>query len=172
MIYIEVNIYIVHYGDIHIVYPTITDAQKDVFPYINKVVDLKICPENFCQEGDLLLADASEDYDDIGKSIEIINIGEKSILAGLHTIFMRDLKGVYANKFKGFMMNSNSVKKQIKVLASGAKVLGISKANIVKVKIPVPSLPEQTKIADFLSTVDDKIQNQQDKITHLENIKK
>ena len=170
--YIEGNIYNVHYGDIHIVYPTITDAQKEVFPYINKEVDLKICPENFCQEGDLLLADASEDYDDIGKSIEIINIGEKSILAGLHTIFMRDLKGVYANKFKGFMMNSNSVKKQIKVLASGAKVLGISKANIVKVKIPVPSLPEQTKIADFLSTVDDKIQNQQDKITHLENIKK
>ena len=34
------------------------------------------------------------------------------------------------------------------------------------------NLYEQTKIADFLSTVDDKIQNQQDKITHLENIKK
>lgn len=34
------------------------------------------------------------------------------------------------------------------------------------------NLFEQTKIAEFLSTVDDKIQNQQDKITHLENIKK
>lgn len=39
-------------------------------------------------------------------------------------------------------------------------------------KIKLPELPEQTKIADFLSIVDDKIQNQQDKITHLENIKK
>lgn len=41
-----------------------------------------------------------------------------------------------------------------------------------KIILYTPSLPEQTKIADFLSTVDDKIQNQQDKITHLENIKK
>ncbi len=170
--YVKGDIYNVHYGDIHMVYPTITDAQKEVFPYINQEVNLKIDPENFCQNGDVLLADASEDYDDIGKSIEIININDKKVLAGLHIIFMRDYKGIYADKFKGFMMNSNSVKHQIKVLSCGAKVLGISKSNIVKVKIPVPSLPEQTKIADFLSTVDEKIQNQQDKITHLENIKK
>lgn len=39
-------------------------------------------------------------------------------------------------------------------------------------KLKFPSLLEQTKIADFLLILDDKIQNQQDKITHLENIKK
>ena len=170
--YIEGDIYNVHYGDIHMVYPTITDAQKEIFPYINKEKKLDVCSEILCKDGDVLLADASEDYDDIGKAIEIINVGDKKIVSGLHTIFMRDYKKIYANKFRGFMMNSNSVRKQIKVLAAGAKVLGISKSNITKVKMPLPSLQEQTKIADFLSTVDDKIQNQQDKITHLENIKK
>lgn len=54
--------------------------------------------------------------------------------------------------------------------ASG--VPSLSAKTIQSIKVKVPSLPEQTKIADFLSTVDDKIQNQQDKITHLENIKK
>lgn len=170
--YIEGEIYNVHYGDIHMLYPTITDAQKEIFPYINKEKKLGVCPEILCKDGDVLLADASEDYDDIGKAIEIINVGDKKIVSGLHTIFIRDYKKIYANKFRGFMMNSDSVRKQIKVLAAGAKVLGISKSNITKVKIPLPSLSEQIKIADFLSTVDDKIQNQQDKITHLENIKK
>lgn len=48
----------------------------------------------------------------------------------------------------------------------------VSIKSIEKFKVNITSLPEQTKIADFLSTVDEKIQNQQDKITHLENIKK
>lgn len=170
--YIEGDIYNIHYGDIHMIYPTITDAQKETFPYINREKKLDVCSELLCEDGDVLLADASEDYDDIGKAIEIINVGDKKIVSGLHTIFMKDYKKIYANKFRGFMMNSNSVRKQIKVLAAGAKVLGISKSNISKVKMPLPSLPEQTKIADFLSTVDEKIQNQKDKITHLENIKK
>ena len=170
--YIEGDIYNIHYGDIHMIYPTITDAQKETFPYINREKKLDVCSELLCEDGDVLLADTSEDYDDIGKAIEIINVGDKKIVSGLHTIFMKDYKKIYANKFRGFMMNSNSVRKQIKVLAAGAKVLGISKSNIAKVKMPLPSLPEQIKIADFLSIVDDKIQNQQDKIAHLENIKK
>ena len=47
-----------------------------------------------------------------------------------------------------------------------------SGTSLKQVVFYLPSLPEQTKIAHFLCTVDDKIQNQEDKITHLENIKK
>ena len=57
-------------------------------------------------------------------------------------------------------------------ISQGSTFTSISSNDIKKLNINIPSLPEQTKIADFLSTVDEKIQNQQDKITHLENIKK
>lgn len=57
-------------------------------------------------------------------------------------------------------------------ISSGTKMPRADWNKIKLEKIIFPSLPEQTKIADFLSTVDEKIQNQQDKITHLENIKK
>lgn len=57
-------------------------------------------------------------------------------------------------------------------ISSGTKMPRADWNKLKLKKIKVPSLSEQIKIADFLSTVDDKIQNQEDKITHLENIKK
>ena len=40
-------------------------------PYINSSINLgKIDNENYCKLGDLVIADASEDYSDIGKAIE------------------------------------------------------------------------------------------------------
>ena len=131
----------IHYGDIHMKFPTILDTEKYNIPYINSDINIsKYSEESFCKDGDLVIADASEDYADIGKSIEVCNIGNKKILAGLHTILARDNKLVTVNGFKGYMMQSESVRKQVKVLAAGAKVLGISKSNLEKVNVKLPSL--------------------------------
>ena len=51
-------------------------------------------------------------------------------------------------------MQSESVRKQVKVLAAGAKVLGISKSNLEKVNVKLPSLQEQERISNFLTKVD------------------
>lgn len=70
------------------------------------------------------------------------------------------------------VLQTNSIQKYYTLSLTGTKIKNLGLEAIRNTKIKLPSLPEQTKIADFLSTVDDKIQNQQDKITHLENIKK
>ena len=70
------------------------------------------------------------------------------------------------------VLQTNSIQKYYTLSLSGTTIKNLGLEAIRNTKIKLPSLPEQTKIADFLSTVDDKIQNQQDKITHLENIKK
>lgn len=163
----------IHYGDIHMNFPTIVDAKKEIIPFINEDIDTsKIKEDSYCKDGDLIIADASEDYNDIGKAIEIENIDHDKVLAGLHTILARDTKGVTAKRFKGYLLLNDAVRKQIKILAAGAKVLGISKTNLVKVTVKLPSKEEQEKIANFLTKVDKIIEKQEEKVTELEKYKK
>ncbi|RHN24457.1 restriction endonuclease subunit S [Clostridium perfringens] len=163
----------IHYGDIHMKFPTILDIQKYDLPFINSDIDIsKIKDDSFCRDGDIVIADASENYDDIGKSIEVENISNNKVVAGLHTILCRDNKNMTANGFKGYMLSNEYIRKQIKVLAVGTKVLGISKTNLSTIKANMPSLQEQEKIANFLSKVDSIIEKQEKKVQYWNSYKK
>lgn len=163
----------IHYGDIHMKFPTIVDCNREDIPYINFDVKLdKIKKDSYCKDGDIVIADASEDYADIGKTIELKNIGESIILAGLHTLLGRDNKGITVDGYRGYMMSTDSIHHQVRILAVGSKVLGISKGNIVKVIVNIPSKKEQEKIASFFSLIDQKIEKQQQKIEEFQVYKK
>ena len=43
-------------------------------------------------------------------------------------------------------------------IAQGTKVLSLSTGRVGQLRLKIPSLPEQQKIASFLSAVDEKIQ--------------
>ena len=148
----------IHYGDIHTKFSMLFDVNKESVPFLNDEVDTsKIAKEQFLKVGDLVIADASEDYKDIGKSIEVISLNNQKVVAGLHTYIARPVKP-FALGFCGYMMQTFPVREQIKKLATGISVLGISKTNLGKVELKVPSLEEQTKIANFLSSIDQKIE--------------
>ncbi len=67
----------IHYGEIHTKHKFYIDFAKFELPKINKS---KLPNEIiFAQNGDLVIADASEDYADIGKSAEIKNLTSKKI---------------------------------------------------------------------------------------------
>ena len=148
----------IHYGDIHSNYRSALRIERENVPFVRPEFDVsRVPPENYCREGDLVIADASEDYDDVGKSIEILNLSGEQVLAGLHTFIARDRDAAFANGFKGYLMRSESVRCQIKTLATGVSVLGISKSNLAKVDLCIPSRDEQVRIACFLGAIDDKI---------------
>ena len=152
------NIKNIHYGDIHTKFPSIINCETEEIPYINLDIDSsRIKEDSFCKDSDLIIADASENYDDIGKAIELINVGNQKIVAGLHTILARDTADITVSGFKGYLFQTDNLKKQIKIITNGISVLGISKNNLKNLYVNIPSKEEQEKIVRFLFLIDRKI---------------
>ncbi len=163
----------IHYGDIHVKYKSLFNIKNEETPFINDEVNFrKISADNYCKEQDLIIVDASEDYADIGKSIEIIDLDNQRVLAGLHTILARPEKLDMSLGFGGYLMQIESVRLQIKRISQGTKVLSLSSKRLAEIDIAISSLPEQTKIATFLSVVDERMALLNKKHKTLEKYKK
>ena len=149
-----------HYGDIHMRNENYIDTDKDE-AWLPKIEDnFEEIKENVkLNSGDVVFADASEDYEGIGKSVAIFNDFEKPFVAGLHTIVAKDINNQLENNYKRYCFSTNEVRKQFRYLATGTSVYGISRENIKKIKINIPTIKEQEKIASILSTVDEQIDN-------------
>jgi type I restriction enzyme S subunit len=163
----------IHYGDIHTKFATLFDIEKEYVPFVNSDIDLsKIKDENFCQEGDLLIADASEDYNDIGKTTEIVNLNNKKLISGLHTFHARPNKYKMAKGFAGYLLQSWKVRRQVMTIAQGTKVLSLATSRLGNIDLIITSIEEQQKIASFLTEIDDKITKLTKKKTLLEQYQK
>lgn len=163
----------IHYGDIHTRFHTLFDIERENVPFVNPEISIqRISDDNYCQVGDIIFADASEDLNDVGKSIEIVNLDNQKLLAGLHTIMIRPTPNVFSKGFAGYLFISNNIRKQIQKESQGSKVLSISGGRLLKTILTYPSTSEQTKIASFLTAVDDKLQALKKKKKLLEQYKK
>ena len=157
-----------HYGDIHRKYNSIVNETKEITSYVKDINYIN--KYELLKNNDLIFADASEDYEGIGKAVEVVNVNNNTV-SGLHTILARDNSNVFAPMFKGYYFNSPTIHNQIRVLANGFKVYGISKEVINKLNIKIPSINEQSKIANTLYLLDEKIELQTKKIEDLKLFK-
>lgn len=171
--YTNGKVYNIHYGDIHTKFKSHFYLRNENIPFINEEVDLiRVKQELYCINGDIIIADASEDYSDIGKSIELIDIANEKVLAGLHTFLARPISDKTFIGFTSYLLKSWKLRKQIMTIAQGTKVLSLSTSRVSNLDLNIPSLPEQKKIASFLSAVDEKIQQLSRKKELLEQYKK
>ena len=160
----------VHYGDVLIKYGSVLDVQNDELPFITgrSKDDFKGA---LLQNGDIIIADTAED-ETTGKVCEIVNIQDKDVVAGLHTMVCRP-KNKTAEGYFGYYMNSSSYHHQLLPLMQGIKVLSLSKTNVQKTTVKYPKdKAEQQKIADCLRRIDTLITLHQRKYEKLVNIKK
>lgn len=163
----------IHYGDIHTKFQTLFDITKEVVPFINDEMNVnRIADDFYCQEGDIIFADASEDLNDVGKSIELLNLNNEKLLSGLHTLLARPTKDLFFVGFNGYLFKSKAVRLQIQKEAQGTKVLSINVGRISNTLLSFPTMPEQQKIASFLSAVDEKLQALKKKEYLLDQYKK
>lgn len=163
----------IHYGDIHTTFNLLFDVAKEPVPFINLDEDISnIDEENYVQNGDIVIADASEDYADVGKSIEVVNMNDERILAGLHTFLARKEDDEVAEGFFAFLLTTYRARLGIMRIAQGTKVLGLSKDRFSEIPFLIPQPDEQQKIASFLKATDKRIQLLKDKKEALEDYKK
>lgn len=171
--YVEGTVKNIHYGDIHTKFQTLFDISKEKVPFINSDISIdRISEDNYCKEGDLILADASEDLNDVGKSIEVFHLNNEILLAGLHTILARPNLEKFDIGFGGYLFKSNKVRTKIQKEAQGSKVLSISATRLTNLLLDYPSKEEQKKIVECFSATDEKLQALKKKKALLEQYKK
>lgn len=145
----------IHYGDVHGHPSSHLDLDKTVLPRINSEL---VATLPHIEEGDWVMVDASEDYDGVGKSYEVVNVRGRRVVAGLHTLLMRGDKTEVADGFKGYIPFIPSFRDQLVRMATGTSVYGISKTSVVDAELLLPPVDEQRAIAAVLSDMDAEIE--------------
>ena len=143
-----------HYGDIH------SCSNPHLGPEIREIPTL---PNQLAKTldplkvGDLILVDASEDIEGIGKSVEISVQQNHQIVSGLHTIAARFDKSVLADGFKAYLQFCPPFRKHLRRLAAGTKVYATNRGHVASTVMKLPAPEEQRAIAAVLSDMDVEI---------------
>ena len=161
----------IHYGDVLIKYGTSVDIGNSSIPCIKPDRNIKkFSSSSYLQNGDIVFADTAEDYA-VGKATEIIGVLQHKVLSGLHTIPCRP-HDTFAPMYLGYYFNSHHFRSQIFRMIQGIKVSSISKSEIVKTCILVPSYEDQTRIASALNKVDGMIEREEATVLALQKIRR
>jgi len=138
--------------------------------YIREGVEID--PEFFVDEGDVFIAntDMAKGFI-IGAPVLMKNIDEKYV-------YSMDLTKLIFNKaevdsgFLFYYLTHPSMRRRMKAAAQGTNVLHLNHVIVRNFFIPLPPFPEQQKIAEILSTIDEAIQKTNEIIAKTERLKK
>jgi type I restriction enzyme S subunit len=152
----------VRYGELYHMY-------AEVITTIINRTNVDVADLKFSDGDEILLPSAGEDPLDIG-SASALTIKEVAIGRTINVLKPKEPE-VYDQKFASYYINQK-LKKKISTLARGASISNVYNSDLRKLEIHLPTLPEQRKIADFLTAVDGRIQQLSQKKALLEDYKK
>ena len=120
--------------------------------------------------GDVFFTTSSETPDEVGMSSVLL---EKHGITYLNSFCFGYRPTERFNLYYlAYVLRSESVRKNIIILAQGISRYNISKNKMMEITIPFPSLPEQKQIGEFFSKLDTLITLQQRKLDQIKEYKK
>lgn len=121
--------------------------------------------------GDVFFTTSSETPDEVGTSSVLLDEVSEVYLNSF-CFGYRSSRDVLIPHFSRYLFRNALLRKEINKLAQGSTRYNISKNELMKTVIDLPTIQEQTKIANFLSAIDEKINNTRKQIEKAEVWKK
>jgi len=129
---------------------------KSKFGFVNLKENEK---QNKVRYGDVFFTTSSETPLEIGYASVLTEEIEELYLNSFCFGFRANSLSELYPDFASYLFRSQSLRKQIVKLAQGSTRYNMSKVQLLKILVKLPSLKEQKKIADFLTLIDNKIEN-------------
>lgn len=120
--------------------------------------------------GDVLFNRTSEVPEEIAYST--VYLDDKNAVFGGFVIRARSITDKLNEKFLIYLFQSDKFRTQAIKCGQGAIRANIGQKDLAKIRVDIPSLPEQIKIAEILSTWDNAIQTTEKQITNSQQQKK
>lgn len=120
--------------------------QMQVSASDKKIVDCSV------EQGDIFVTPSSETVDDIGHSSIITETIPNAVYSYHIMRYRLFVKNMLLSYYINYAFDTNFVKKQILKKAQGLTRFGLSIGKFSSIQIPIPSIPEQTRIVEILDT--------------------
>ena len=122
------------------------------------------------QRGDVIITKDSETPDDIGVPA-VVSDGIEGSVCGYHLCLIRPNDAALNSIYLAKQLATSKVARYFAIHASGSTRFGLPIGAIENIDIPFPPQPEQSKIAEILSTVDQAIDQTEALIAKQQRIK-
>lgn len=152
-------------------YVRLTDLRRKLKHSSLKYVDkssFEFLSKSNLYGGELLLANIGANVGDV--YLMPFNIGYATIAPNM--IVVRENIDKFYSIYLFYHLNSHGGRKEINKAISGSGQPKLSKTDFKKVKLNLPSIKEQQKIATYLSSIDTKIERVNNQITQTQTFKK